>query len=52
MLCTCTCSRACAYDAKIMRSRNAQCKTKESPKIHVFPYLLNQVPFMVNPAPD
>ena len=27
----CTRARSCADDAKIVRSRNAQCKTRESP---------------------
>ena len=31
----CTCARSCARvdDAKIVRSRNAQCKTRESPLV-------------------
>ena len=33
----CTRARSCARadDAKIVRSRNAQCKTRESPEMHV-----------------
>ena len=33
MFCTCTCSCVHANDAKILRSRDAQCNTKESPQL-------------------
>ena len=34
--CTCTCPCARADDAKIVRSRDAQCNTKELPEVHSF----------------